>query len=447
MKMKICLFGFISIWLLFSLSARSFAVTHLVHPDGSGGYDNIQVAIDTSVDGDTVMLADGVFTGRGNINLRYYGKRIIMCSQSGNAEACTIDVAGEFNEIAERGFIFENNEDSLCLLKDITIIHGNADASCPGCEGAGIYIYYCSPTIINVICSDNYALNGAAIMCVGGSPIIKNCRLTNNSSSEGSALMCLDSTVATISHCLISGNHADRRGGGISIQSNCSITLENCTISNNKAAEGGGVASWESEYIIINSIISFNDSGASVYAYGDSAYTITYTDIFGNEGGDWIDIIDEQFGFFGNISANPLYIDTSTGNFHLSQNSPCINAGDPNSPLDPDTTIADMGAFYYDHPSAIEDAAEFPERISLYQNFPNPFNAQTMISYSLPEAGEVAIEIYNIVGQKVHTLYSGYQQAGNYRFVWNASEMASGVYFAHLKFSSSSNSIKMILLK
>jgi hypothetical protein len=51
---------------------------------------------------------------------------------------------------------------------------------------------------------------------------------------------------------------------------------------------------------------------------------------------------------YHNIQMNPLFLDAVNGDYHLTDNSPCIDAGDPASPLDPDGTIADMGAFYFD---------------------------------------------------------------------------------------------------
>ncbi len=56
-----------------------------------------------------------------------------------------------------------------------------------------------------------------------------------------------------------------------------------------------------------------------------------------------------------NIQENPLFADTAAGNYHLTEDSPCIDAGDPSSPLDPDGTIADIGAYYYNQGAGVGD--------------------------------------------------------------------------------------------
>jgi len=442
-----CLF-LLSIYMaVFVLSVSASASVLMVYPDGSGEYAYIQSAVNTSVDGDTIMLADGTYSGRGNMDISFLGKGIVICSQSGDAGACIIDAQGQENGIAERGFIFENGEDSLSVLKDLTIVNGSTDGPCPACEGAGVFVDHSSPKIVNVICRDNYAANGAGIMIVKGSPIIRNCSFSDNRAIDGGGLMGLDSANVTIENCLISGNICDLRGAGVSAQSGCTLRLINCTISNNHAAMGVGIAAWESNYIIRNSIISFSETGTSVYAYGQSILTFTYSDIYGNEGGDWVEPISNQLGINGNISVNPSYVDTSICNFCLTQNSPCIDTGDPSSPNDPDNSRADMGAFYFHHQVAIDDAAPMPDAFSLSQNYPNPFNASTTIEYTLGRPSDVTIEIYNLLGRLTDKLNFDDKSSGNHSAIWDASEHVSGVYFYRLRAGDYVEMKRMILLK
>ncbi len=78
---------------------------------------------------------------------------------------------------------------------------------------------------------------------------------------------------------------------------------------------------------------------------------------------------------------------------------------------------------------------------------PNPFNTSTTLSYSLPEQGEVAITIYNLLGQRVATVFEETQEAGEHTITWDASDFPSGVYFARLEAGKHSENIKMVLLK
>jgi predicted secreted protein len=75
------------------------------------------------------------------------------------------------------------------------------------------------------------------------------------------------------------------------------------------------------------------------------------------------------------------------------------------------------------------DLTDIPLEFALLSNYPNPFNASTLISYQLPTDGHVRLEVYNISGQKVATLVDGQQEAGYRSVTWDASEVSSGVYF------------------
>jgi PKD repeat protein len=92
-------------------------------------------------------------------------------------------------------------------------------------------------------------------------------------------------------------------------------------------------------------------------------------------------------------------------------------------------------------------AAALPNETSLRENFPNPFNPTTTISYSLSEAASVKLEVFNVVGQHVTTLVEQYQPAGFYEAEWNATTVASGVYLYRLTVGDFVETKKMILTK
>jgi VWFA-related protein len=87
-----------------------------------------------------------------------------------------------------------------------------------------------------------------------------------------------------------------------------------------------------------------------------------------------------------------------------------------------------------------------PVKFTLQQNYPNPFNPMTMIEYSLPEAGEWNLEIFNVLGQKVKS-WAGQSEAGSYRIEWDANGLASGIYLYRLTTGKYTATKKMILLK
>jgi len=92
-----------------------------------------------------------------------------------------------------------------------------------------------------------------------------------------------------------------------------------------------------------------------------------------------------------------------------------------------------------------------PDVYALQNNYPNPFNPETTIKYQLPEAGEVTLEVYNMLGQVVNTLVSEYQTAGRYVYQWDATNsngqsLSSGVYFYRINADGEFQSIKKMLL-
>jgi hypothetical protein len=94
-----------------------------------------------------------------------------------------------------------------------------------------------------------------------------------------------------------------------------------------------------------------------------------------------------------------------------------------------------------------EDQPEVPISYSLSQNYPNPFNPSTTIRFALPKSGHVELKVYNTLGQEVATLVNEEKTAGTYSAQWNASSVASGVYFYRLKAGEYNETRKLLLMK
>lgn len=90
---------------------------------------------------------------------------------------------------------------------------------------------------------------------------------------------------------------------------------------------------------------------------------------------------------------------------------------------------------------------KLPEAYTLHQNHPNPFNPSTTICYALPKAGDLELEVFNILGQKVATLVNEHKAAGNYEVIFNAGHLASGVYYYRIQAGTFSQVRKMLLVR
>ena len=95
---------------------------------------------------------------------------------------------------------------------------------------------------------------------------------------------------------------------------------------------------------------------------------------------------------------------------------------------------------------------KIPTVYELHQNYPNPFNPVTKILYSLPEAANVKITVYNVLGRKVMTLCNDHQAAGTHKLFWNGKssdgiDVSSGLYFYRIEANDFVDVKKMVLLR
>jgi len=384
---------------------------------GDGTKENpwktIQYAIDSVGEGVTIHVAGGIYTGTGNKNLDFNGKALNLQCETG-PEDCIIDCEND-----GRGFYFHSGEGEDSVVSGFTITNGGGPIE----YGGGIYCSNSSPTISNCwIVKNNAVNNGGGIYCRPySSPRIEDCKINDNSTEwlSGAGIYIAEYSSPTISNSIISGNrciydpsHSPQpSGGGIYIYHYSSPKIIGCTITDNFASNGGGalVCVYQCSPIIENCVISNNVStfrasgilshmsspsiinctitgnvtegnGGAVYIQADSWPTITNSILWGNVPDEIymnpnstpsfpsVTFSDVQGGYggAGNINVDPLFV--SSGDYHLTANSPCRDKGTPEGA--PDTDIEgnsrpqgngyDMGAYEHLLPLDIRKEIIYP---------------------------------------------------------------------------------------
>jgi len=184
---------------------------------------------------------------------------------------------------------------------------------------------------------------------VNKSTTIENCYIRRN----GWGIKAFQSHRVTVKNCIIK----ECNTGIESSLSEIPLEVSNCTIIEN---HGLGISISYGDAIITNSIFE-NNHGAIGFP-PDSGFSalISFSDFYNNTGGDFFSILPPSLGelilvnnngdscdAYYNIFEDPLFKDAVNKDFSLQRDSPCIDAGDPNLPQDPDGTISDIGTFYY----------------------------------------------------------------------------------------------------
>ncbi|TKJ39962.1 hypothetical protein CEE37_09505 [candidate division LCP-89 bacterium B3_LCP] len=513
---------------------------------------------------------------------------------------------------------------SYPLIENCILIGNNANS-----QGGGIYCGFSDPDINGCILSNNESLimYGGGISCEFGSASINNsifygnnadlrgggintfhndltmndCAISNNyvrgtNDWSGGGGLYLFQNEITISNCIISMNSAGTYGGGISCRQTDILVIDNCLVCFN-SAEGAGSGircNANCRFHLNNSNVVDNLGQGSGLSFGSTSITANnVSSIFwGNEPEQisqniympvnplvtYSDVQDTLWPGIGNINEDPLFVNPALNDYRLQWGSPCIDSGDPSQYYnDPDSTRADMGAFYYDqsvpvrillspheipyliepeggtmdytiqgtniyqssHDVTIWCDVELPDSaiygpvlgpvtitiepgqtverfrtqtvpaaapMGVYhynayavvdqdtskdsfmfgklgtiaggsdswgnagdplieigggntpalqethvvvENYPNPFNVTTVISFSLPVASLVKLEVFDINGRNVGFGESDLQWylPGTHQITFDGSGLASGIYIYHLTAGEFSASGKMVLMK
>ena len=327
------------------VGGTSPAAADILHVPGD--YPTIQAGMDAAQAGDTVLVADGIYTGRGNKHLLYPSVPLTLRSENG-AQSCIIDCEGVGN-----AFFLIKDEPPDFIIDGFTIRNGQ------GAGGAFFIHHGCEATIRNCVITQCTSSSGGAFFCEDwSSPTLINCVITGNTATNGGGLYIWDQSSPTLINCTITNNIADANGGGVYFWTfGTSPRFINCTITDNSSKRsGGGVYVAGGNPVIENSIV-WGNSGEQITDELE-LLTVRYSNVEGGWPGA------------GNIDADPLFVDPNNADYRLSPGSPCIDAGDntavpegidkdldgnPRFVDDPDTKdtgfgdppIVDMGAYEF----------------------------------------------------------------------------------------------------
>jgi len=461
-----------------------------------GDANTIQAGIDSAANGDIVLVAPGTYME----NINFIGKNITVGSWFTNTgdtsyiSQTVIDGNQNYSVVC-----FENGEDSSAALIGFTITNGRDN------KGGGIIIDYSSPTISNMIISENEVFAGISVDGFGGgifmrnsSSVLKNVIIKNNYvKGFGGGIYCQDSDLQ-LNNVVITGNEAEWGAGGGICCSGSTLSLMNITISDNGSTEGGGGITFHecSNATLTNAIINSNGTGGlgggGINCYNsnlnmnnvkidentaphgggiafvrfegfDDSSTVTMLNVtindnsavFGNGRGfgggiytGWHTRIE-----FDNVNRCNIYNNSadSSGNDLYSETDTIIHVVvDTFTVLIPDSTHAyPLNKFTFNilNPTSISEGSNLPIEFAINQNYPNPFNPSTKIKYSIPHSSKVVIKVFDILGREIETLVNEEKPAGNYELTWYVKGLSSGVYFYRIQAGSFVETKKMILMK
>jgi hypothetical protein len=338
-------------------------------------YPTIQAAIDAAVEGDVIVIADGIYTGDGNRDIDFLGKAITVRSENG-PENCVIDCEGSEVE-PHRGFYLFRAEKQDSVIDGLTIINGYSDSS-NNTGGSAICCLASSPLIRNCILRDNYtALSGGAVYGWQSDMLIENSVIEDNVSENSGGGLYFSGKTLTLKKCIFQNNISETgSAGGIYFYGDEAFCSESIFLGNiSERHYGGGICSYGETLEVMNSMFIGNSAKCgggingreNVYIKG-CTFTGNYASIMG--GGIVADTVDipvncivensilwgnysYEFGWYnncppkvsycnvrggfegeGNIDVDPLFADTSSPypeewDLHLLPESLCIDAGNP----------------------------------------------------------------------------------------------------------------------
>lgn len=245
---------------------------------------------------------------------KYGGGVFCENASSPRITQCTFDL-----NTAEAGAALDFHDSSVTVLDSCSITSNTAQD-----PGGAIRMSNSDISIVDCQFIGNYASYGGAIHAEQSSPSIVSCLFdTNSATADGGAIRTFESSFS-LSYCTLVGNSA-LEGGAIFSREAGTPTINNCTFYDNTAYMIGADIDCQSvlQLDVSNTIFAFGNSSSAIWCGGAASATLTCCNVYGNASGDWTDCISGQLGIDGNISVDPFFCDSLSGDFYLKSCSPC----------------------------------------------------------------------------------------------------------------------------
>jgi hypothetical protein len=400
--------------LLLLITTPAGSVTHVVDLAGGGDYLTIQEGMTAAAEGDTVLVAPGIYTGAMNRSLDFLGKNLVLMSETGPATT-VIDCEG-----SARAMLFQSGEGPSAMVAGFTVMNGS------DFYGGAVYCVASSPTITDCVFVDNTAslTGGAMLVVANSSPTVTDCVFEGNSAhdvsgSGGGAVYCEQFSGPVFTRCAFEGNTADLNGGAVCVffanpifdtcmfdgnsapnlggavmaGANATPTLFTCTFVENYALDGAVMFASQAPGAVLNSVMALNEGGGTVTC-ADCAPAITHCCVFENIGGDSL-----CGDHHDNLFADPLFCHPEIDDYGLHDDSLCLPGYNPWGEQIGATGPGSCGTGV---PGGDDDAWD---AMALHPPFPNPSNGFVTIPCRLPlEADQLVVGIYDAAGRRVRAL-------------------------------------------
>jgi hypothetical protein len=302
------------VFVILIVPSLAAARTWYIKADGTGDAPTIGAGADSAAAGDTLLLADGLYTGEGNSQVLIYNSTLYIKSESNDPEACVIDCTGGGSFMAASGW----EGHAWGGLFGVKVI-GASPAVGAWCDAIA-----CAADCI-ISGSSGTAMTADGFPSIGyGFAVAVRCTFSGNSYAMATGYK----SMVGATDCVFDGN-----GCAIELrdeQGHASVT--GCTILHNNGGPQGVLrmtcSSYCSTYDISRSIIAFNN-GRPAGTECCECYSLDCCDVYGNTYGDYVGCFTGKYGVDGNFSAPPRFCDRLGGDYTIRSNSPCAPDSHP----------------------------------------------------------------------------------------------------------------------